>query len=165
MATPFIGQIQIYAFGFPPRTWAQCNGQLLAIAQNTALFSILGTTYGGNGIQNFALPDLRSRTPFHTGTNFVLGQKGGAENVTLITNEMPQHNHLMNANSGAPTIGSPAGNFVAQSPSNAYSATANTTMNAADIGNAGGNQPHPNLSPYLTLNICIALSGIFPSRN
>ena len=165
MATGFIGEIRIYAFGFAPRFWAQCNGQSLPIAQNQALFSILGTTYGGNGVTTFNLPDLRSRTPFHTGTNFSLGQVGGSENVTLISNQMPQHNHLMNANSGAPTTGSPAGNFVAQSPSNAYSATANTTMNAADIGNAGGNQPHSNLSPYLTLNICIALSGIFPSRN
>ena len=100
MATGFIGEIRIYAFGFAPRFWAQCNGQSLPIAQNQALFSILGTTYGGNGVTTFNLPDLRSRTPFHTGTNFSLGQVGGSENVTLISNQMPQHNHLMNANSG-----------------------------------------------------------------
>lgn len=164
MATGFIGEIRIYAFNFPPRFWAQCDGQSLAIAQNQALFSILGTTYGGNGTTTFNLPDMRGRTPFHTGTNFSLGQPGGQENVTLLTTQMPAHNHLMNGNSNAPTAGTPAGNFVAQN-AGAYSSTANSTMNAADIGIAGGSQPHPNMSPYTVLNICICLSGIFPSRN
>jgi microcystin-dependent protein len=169
MATPFIGQISMFAFNFPPRSWAQCNGQLLAIAQNQALFSLLGTTYGGNGTTTFALPDLRGRTPLHWGqgpglSNRTLGQNGGEENHTLITTEMPAHNHLMNANSGSPTASSPSGNFAAQNTS-AYSTTSNATMNSADIGNMGGSQPHPNQSPYLVINICIALAGIFPSRN
>lgn len=167
MATPFIGQIQMFSFNFPPRFWARCDGQLLPINQNQALFSILGTTYGGNGTTNFALPDLRGRTPLHFGqgpglSNRSLGQVGGAENVTLLTSQLPSHSHTPAANNAAPTIGTPAGNLWAQGN---YSATGGSSMAAGDIGNAGGNQPHANLSPYLTVNFCIALSGIFPSRN
>lgn len=167
MASPFIGQIHMFSFNFPPRGWALCNGQLLAINQNQALFSILGTTYGGNGTTNFALPNLQGRTPLHFGqgpgvSNRTLGQTGGAENVTLLATQMPSHIHTASANSAAPNAGSPAGNFWA---AGVYSASSNTTMNPAALSNTGGNQPHPNLSPYLTVSFCIALQGIFPSRN
>ena len=167
MATPFIGQIQMFAFDYAPRAWALCNGQTLPIAQNQALFSILGTTYGGNGIQNFMLPNMQGRTPNHWGTGLgvsprALGQVGGSEGVTLQTSQIPSHNHIASAVNAGPNQGSPAGNNWAQG---AYSASANTTMNPADIAPAGGGQPHSNLSPYLVVNFCIALQGTFPSRN
>lgn len=167
MAQPFIGQIRTFAFGFAPRGWAQCNGQLLQISQNQALFSLLGTTYGGNGTTNFALPNLMGRTPLHFGTGpglspRTLGEVAGTEGVTLSSAQMPAHNHTVSANTAAPTSGTPAGNFWAQGN---YSATGGSAMAAGDIANAGGSQPHPNLSPYLVLNFCIALQGIFPSRN
>ena len=167
MASPFIAQIQMFSFGFAPRFWAQCNGQLLPINQNQALFSLLGTTYGGNGTTTFALPNLQGRTPLHFGqgsglSNRALGQVGGVETVTLQTTQIPSHTHTVSANSAAPTLGTPAGNLWAQGN---YSASGNSAMAAGDVGNTGGIQPHPNLSPYLTVNFCIALSGIFPSRN
>lgn len=167
MSEPFLAQIQIFSFDFAPRGWATCDGLLLPINQNQALFSILGTTYGGNGTTNFALPNLRGRTPLHFGTGpslspRSLGQVGGVENVTLIPSQMPAHTHTVSANTAAPTLGSPAGNFWAQGT---YSATGGSPMAAGDVGNAGGNQPHTNLPPYLVLNFCIALTGIFPSRN
>lgn len=167
MAEPFLAQIQIFGFGFAPRGWATCSGQILPIAQNQALFSILGTTYGGNGVTTFGLPDLRSRTPMHWGqgpglSNRVLGQVGGVESVTLNTNQIPNHTHSVTANTAAPTVGTPAGNLWAQGK---YSTTGGSLMAAGAIGNSGSSQPHPNLSPYLTLNICIALVGVFPSRN
>lgn len=167
MSQPFLAQIQMFSFGFPPRGWAQCNGQLLQIAQNQALFSLLGTTYGGNGVTTFGLPNLQGRTPLHFGqgpglSNRVLGQTGGIENVTLLTTQIPAHTHTVSANTAAPTLGTPAGNLWAQGN---YSASGGSAMAAGDVGNAGGNQPHPNLSPYLVVNFCIALSGIFPSRN
>ena len=167
MATPFIAQIQMFSFNFPPRGWAQCNGQLLAIAQNQALFSLLGTTYGGNGTTNFALPNLQGRTPLHFGqgsglSNRALGQVGGVETVTLQTTQIPSHTHTVSANTATPTLGTPAGNLWAQGN---YSASGNSAMAAGDVSNTGGSQSHPNLSPYLTVNFCIALTGIFPSRN
>jgi hypothetical protein len=174
MATPFIGQITIFAGNFAPRNWAFCNGQLLAIAQNTALFSILGTTYGGNGTTTFALPDLRGRVPIHFGqgsglSNYVLGQFGGAENTTLLATQIPAHTHGVNAVASGGNQASPAGGLPAIESTGTSldysSAATNATMNAGMIGTAGGNQPHTNIQPYLTLNYIIALAGIFPSRN
>jgi microcystin-dependent protein len=169
MSEPFLGQITIVGFNFAPRGWAQCNGQILPIAQNTALFSLLGTTYGGNGQTTFALPDLRSRVPIHVGqgpglSSYALGQAAGTETVTLNINQMPTHNHLMGASSeeGAPS--SPSGQVPAKG--GIYGpAPDGTVMNPTVITNTGGSQPHENIQPYLTLNFCIALEGIFPSRN
>ena len=167
MSTPFIGQIRMFGFNFAPRGWAQCNGQTLTIAQNTALFSLLGTTYGGNGQTTFALPNLQGRTPLHSGSGpglslRTLGQQGGSEAVTLATTQLPVHTHAPAASNAAPTVGPPAGNFWAQGR---YSTTGNAAMLHADIGNTGGGQGHENRSPYLVVNFCIALTGIFPTRN
>lgn len=172
-----IGEIRLFAGNFAPRNWAFCAGQLMSISQNTALFSILGTTYGGNGQTTFALPDLRGRVPVGTGqgpglSNKDLGQLAGVETVTLSTTQMPAHNHLVNVNSGAGTSGAPNGNFIAGAvdatanalPSFATAANANT-LNAGSIANTGGSQPHENMPPYLGLNYIICLFGIFPSRN
>jgi microcystin-dependent protein len=161
---PFIGQIGIFSFNYAPKNWAMCNGQLMPINQNQALYALLGTTYGGNGSTNFALPNLQSRTPIHTGNGFVQGQAAGAEGHTLHLTELPQHSHTVSANSGVPNAGSPTGNSWASMPEG-YSTSSNAVMNASAIGNAGGSQPHSNMQPYLTLNFCIALFGIFPSRN
>jgi microcystin-dependent protein len=167
MSTPFLGMIATFGFNFAPRGWAMCNGQILAIAQNTALFSLLGTTYGGNGQTTFALPDLRSRVPTHMGqgpglSSYALGQTGGSESTTLTVNQMPAHTHTVEA----------ASTFTSKNPSNRYPAgggaygdTGDTAMNTTVVGTTGGSQPHENLQPYLTLNTCIALQGIFPSRN
>jgi microcystin-dependent protein len=162
MSTPYLGQIALFAFSFAPKGWAQANGQLLPINQNQALFSLLGTFYGGNGIQNFALPNLQGSSPMHTGNGFVLGQKGGEVTHTLLTNEMPEHTHTAMGSANAADESAPANNTWAEA-NNAYNTTPNVTMNA--IANAGGGQPHNNLPPYLVLNFCIALQGIFPSRN
>jgi microcystin-dependent protein len=177
MATPFIGQITLFAGNFAPRGYAFCNGQLLPIQQYTALFSLLGTTYGGNGQTNFALPDLRGRVPIHAGqgpglSNYQLGQRAGQEAVTLTASEIPSHGHTasVNASSGAPNTVSPGGAVPAVSAQgNAY-ATGSPTLtamsaSAATVGLAGNNQPHTNMQPYLALNFIIALQGIYPSRN
>jgi microcystin-dependent protein len=163
MATPFIGEVKMVAFTFPPKGWAFCNGQLLPIAQNQALFSILGTTYGGNGQTTFALPNLQGRVPLHMASGFVEGQVGGAANVTLTSNQAG-HSHGVNATATA-TTNTAAGNFPATSGSNIYGASPDSTMNGAIVGLAGGSQPHSNLQPYLVVNFVIALTGIFPSRN
>lgn len=174
MASAFIGQISLFAGNFPPRNWAFCDGQLLPIAQNTALFSILGTTYGGNGQTNFALPDLRGRVPMHPGSGpglstHTLGEVSGAENITLISSQMPAHSHLVNGVASGGNQSSPAGNLPAIESTGTsldYSnAATNATMNAGMIGTAGGNQPHSNLQPYTCVNFIICLSGIYPSRN
>ena len=164
---PFLSEIQIFAFGFSPRGWAQCNGQLLPIAQNTALFSLLGTTYGGNGVQTFGLPDLRGRVPMHIGNGFVQGQIAGEETHTLSITEMPTHTHQVSGTSAIVSQPSPGGNLWANgAQGKSYTtAAANATMNAGSIGNTGGGQAHENRNPYLALNMCIALTGIFPSRN
>ncbi len=184
MSEPFIGQIMLFAGNFAPRGWAFCNGQILSIAQNTALFSILGTTYGGNGQTTFALPDLRGRVPLSPGQgpglpNYNLGQMSGSPTHTLITTEMPQHNHTAqvttksfdNSLGGTGDVETTAGHYWASSigVGNIYSTTHNAAM-AADavgvtVGVSGGSQPHNNMQPYTAINYIIALEGIYPSRN
>lgn len=165
MSDPYLGEIRVFSFNFAPRGWALCNGQLLPINQNQALFALLGTTYGGNGQTTFALPNLQGRTPIHVGNGFVQGQSGGEQAHTLVSSEMPAHTHPGVGSSAAADQGSPANALWAATGSNAYSASPNATMNPAAVGSVGGNQPHDNMSPYLTLSFCIALQGLFPSRN
>ncbi len=163
---PFLSEIQIFAFNFAPRGWAQCSGQLLPINQNQALFALLGTTYGGNGQTTFALPDLRGRVPFHIGNGFDQGQQDGSESHTLTTLEIPSHTHIAVASSASANQSSPVGNtWASNAAAPPFKNTNNATMNAAAIGITGGNQPHENRMPYLVMNYCIALQGIFPSRN
>ena len=166
MAEPFLGEIKIMAFGYAPRNWAMCNGQFLPINQNQALFSLLGTTYGGNGQTTFALPDLRGQTPIHFGKN-IRGQKGGEKAHTLTMQEMTQHFHQGQVQPANATTGNPANNFLAGVPTFAYrnNITNVTTLLPASVTNVGGSQAHENMQPYLTLNFCIALIGIFPSQN
>jgi microcystin-dependent protein len=176
MATPFIAEIRLVPYNFPPRGNAFCNGQIIAIAQNTALFSLVGVTYGGNGTTNFALPDLRGRTPLSQGqgpglSNYVLGQSAGAPTVTLLSTEMPAHTHAPQGNTGAGDSTAPAGKVWASSvggrtPPPLYSTAApNTPMSATAVAAAGGGQAHENRQPYLGLNFVIALQGVFPARN
>jgi microcystin-dependent protein len=178
MTQPFLGQIQSFGFGFAPRGWALCNGQILAIAQNTALFSLLGTTYGGNGQTTFALPNLQSRVPVHKGTlaggpDFLQGEESGVETVTLNLAQIPAHTHTFagtsaNANGRAPLDGSAFAKSV-PSATNGYYATAAASLTTINVGTlapyAGGGQPHQNLQPYLTISWCIAMQGVFPARN
>jgi microcystin-dependent protein len=165
MSEPFLSEIKIISFNYNPQGWAFCNGQFMPINQNQALFSLLGTTYGGNGQTTFALPDFRGRIPVHEGAGFTLGQKGGEEFHTLTTSEMPQHIHvfqtsLANADTPIPT------NNTFGASNNAYAAATNlTAIHPATVSNVGGGQPHENRQPFLTLNFIIALQGIFPSRN
>jgi microcystin-dependent protein len=172
MSEPFLGMIIIVPYNFAPRGWAFCNGQILPIAQNTALFSLLGTTFGGNGQTTFALPDLRGRVPNSSGqgpglSSYDLGQVGGTESTTLTINNMPAHNHQVGCNTEGSTTGNPSGAVPGDtSAGNIYAPSGSgALMNATMIGNTGGSQPFGILQPYLTLNYCIALEGIFPSRN
>ncbi len=173
MAEPFLSEIKIASFGFAPQGWAQCNGQILPINQNQALFSLLGTNYGGNGQTNFALPDLRGRVPIHMGSGFTLGEVAGQSAHTLSISELPQHNHLVNAAAPADSLTNsnlPAGNFLSNSaPAEIYHSGAGSpsllTTIPGTIANVGGSQAHSNMQPYLTLNFMIALQGIFPSQN
>jgi len=167
MAEPFLSEVRIFSFVFAPRGWAQCNGQLLPINQNQALFSLLGTTYGGNGQTNFALPDLRGRVPIHTGAGHTLGESGGEQAHTLSLAELPAHGHAGIASSNGPTVTSPSGNFWASNTSfSPYGNTGDVQMSSqSSPGSIGGSQAHLNMQPFLTLNFSIALQGIFPSRN
>lgn len=166
MSDPYIGEIRVVGFNFAPQGWALCNGQLLSIADNTALFQLLGTTYGGDGQNTFALPNLQGRIPFHQGNSFVIGSTAGTETVTLTATQMPAHTHPLAANSSPGTQAAPTGGYWAQSPLGAYSteATANS-MAATAIGNTGGSQPHDNMPPFLVVNFVISLFGIFPTQN
>lgn len=168
MAEPFLGEIQMVGFNFAPRGWAFCDGQILPINQNQSLYSLLGTTYGGDGRTSFALPDLRSRTPVHEGDGYQLGQKGGAETVTLTTAEIAAHTHAARAQDVAANTNAPAGNMVAEAPvpmNHAPSVANLVNMHSGSIANAGGGQAHNNMQPFQTINFIIALQGLFPSRN
>ena len=171
MAEPFLSEIRIMSFVFAPRGWALCNGQLLPINQNQGLFSLLGTTFGGDGRVNFALPDLRGRTPIHVSSSHTLGERGGEEAHTLSIGELPTHTHVLQGNSANATAFVPTGNVLAKgatsqnTPINYY--TTNKTnlaaLHSGTILNTGGSQAHLNMQPFLTLSFCIALQGIFPS--
>jgi microcystin-dependent protein len=161
---PYIGEIKLVSFPFAPKGWALCNGGILNVSQNQALFAILGTTFGGNGTTTFGLPDFRGRTALYTGKSYVLGQAAGEELHTLLLNEIPLHNHSGIGSSNAPNQAPPGGNYWATQA--LYSGPpVNTPMAPNAVGLAGGSQGHENRSPYLTINYIIALVGIFPSRN
>lgn len=165
MAEPFLSEIRIFSFNFAPKGWALCNGQLLPINQNQALFSLLGTTYGGNGQTNFALPNLRGQVPIHMGNGHTLGETAGASSVTINQSTLPMHPHLLQ---GSTTNGDVAfaNNTVLAKAGNLYGPANNlTTLEPSSVSNVGGSQPHNNMMPTLVLNFCIALQGIFPSRN
>ena len=172
---PFIGQICLFGFNYAPRGWATCDGQIIPIAQNSALFALLGTTYGGNGQTTFALPDLRGRVAIHQGqgpglSQHTMGEMSGSEQVTLLQTQMPQHNHLMQVSDQPASQSSPANHILAVpgvngEPLSAYGTSPDAVADPRSIGMAGGNQPHQNMQPYLTMNYCIALEGVFPSRN
>jgi microcystin-dependent protein len=165
MAEPFLSEIRIMSFVFAPKGWALCNGQLMPINQNQALFSLLGTTFGGDGRVNFALPDLRGRTPIHVGSGHTLGERGGEQAHTLSIAELPTHTHVLNGATDNADVLVAAGNLLATA-NNLYTTAANlTTLNPASIAAVGGSQAHLNMQPFLTLNFCIALQGIFPSPN
>jgi len=166
MSTPFLGEIKIISWNFAPKGWAFCNGQFLPINQNQALFSILGTTYGGNGQTTFALPDFRGRAPIHIGGGFTEGQSGGQEFHTVTMSEMPQHLHQVQANKAAANANVLQGNLLAAVSGGIYGNPANlVALPPSTITNAGGSQPHENRQPSLVLNFIIALQGIFPSQN
>jgi microcystin-dependent protein len=166
MADPFLSEIRIMSFSFAPKGWAMCNGQLLPINQNQALFSLLGTTYGGDGRVNFALPDLQGRTPIHTGSGFTLGERAGEQGHTLTISELPTHTHPAKASPSDGNNVVPTNNLLASSLNQSYRAPdqASTSLLPTTIANVGGSQAHLNLQPFLVLNFCIALQGIFPSQ-
>jgi microcystin-dependent protein len=167
MSQPFLAQLMLASFNFAPKGWAQANGQLMAINQNAALFALVGTTYGGNGIQNFALPNLQGRTPVGVGNGINYGEISGIESVTVLSVNVPPHIHAFNASGTAATSSRlAAGDMIAGGGLNAFVASgALGSMTAGTISTVGGSQPHENRQPYLVMNWCIALSGIFPSRN
>jgi microcystin-dependent protein len=166
MSEPFLSEIKIVSFNFPPKGWALCNGQLLPINQNQALFALLGTTYGGNGQTNFALPNLRGRVPTHMGGGHTLGEAAGSTAVTVNIQQMPQHLHFEMAQPTTNNSQLPAANAVLCQASNVYRTADNLlALNPADVTSVGGSQPHNNMMPYLVLNFIIALQGIFPSQN
>lgn len=166
MADPFLSEVRIMSISYAPKGWALCNGQLLPINQNQALFSLLGTTFGGNGQVNFGLPDLRGRTPIHVGSGHTLGERAGEQAHTLSIAEIPTHTHVANAtnNSQNAFSGSNTALLAEVRPSTMYSGQPNAAMNAAMVQATGGSQAHLNMQPYLTLSFCIALQGIFPSQ-
>ena len=173
MADPFVAEIRIFPFNFAPKGWAWCDGQLMPLSQNTALFSLLGTTYGGNGKSNFALPDLQGRAPMHPGQGpglslHDLGETGGSETVTLLESEIPSHSHTPRASSDDGDLKAPTNTRVLARSSNGFlyqnSDAGIQPMSAQALTSAGGDQPHNNMQPYLTLYFCIALQGVFPPR-
>ena len=172
MADPFVAEIRIFPFSFPPKGWAFCNGQLMPISQNTALFSLLGTTYGGNGKSTFALPDLQGSAPMHPSQGpglslHDLGETGGSATVTLLESEIPAHSHAMRANTSDPAnvkLVNPNASFGISQDGQIYQANNDVFLSPQALGPAGGDQPHNNMQPYLTLNFNIALQGVFPPR-
>jgi microcystin-dependent protein len=165
MSSPFIGEIRMFGGNFAPAGWAFCDGSLLPISQNDALFNLIGTTYGGDGVNTFALPDLRSRVPVHQGPGFALAQSGGAETVTLTVNQIPAHSHVPQAKSTQGSQPSPANNVWALSSGNQYSNLApSVSMAPGAMGQTGGSQPHDNMAPFLAINFILSLFGIFPSQ-
>jgi microcystin-dependent protein len=166
MGTPYVGEIRMFAGNFAPAGWMLCQGQLLPISDYDTLFTLIGTTYGGDGQSTFALPNLQSRVPIHQGSGFTLAQTGGEEQVTLTVNQMPAHTHVPQANSGTGTQNSPAGNVWANSANLPYSPNApSASMDPAAVGLAGGSQPHDNMVPFLVINFIISLFGVFPTQN
>jgi len=164
MGTPYVGEIRMFAGNFAPAGWALCQGQLLAISENDVLFTLIGTTYGGDGQTTFALPDLQSRVPVHVGPAFVQGQTAGVESVTLTTSQIPAHSHVPLCNSGAGTNASPQNDVWAALDSNIYSDVAPSVIMAPSaLGSTGGSQPHDNMVPFLVINFIISLFGVFPS--
>ena len=165
MSTPYIGEIRIFAGNFAPVGWLLCQGQLLPISQYDVLFNLIGTTYGGDGQNTFALPNLASRIPYHQGSGYVLGQQGGAEDVTLTVSQIPQHSHTANVDENSGTQLSPTNNILAQTqnPLMYRSINPNLGMNAASVLPAGGSQPHDNMLPFLVVNFIIATEGVYPS--
>jgi microcystin-dependent protein len=164
MAEPFLSEIRIFSFEFAPKGWALCNGQLLPINQNQALFSLLGTTFGGDGRVNFGLPNLQGRTPLHVGSGHTLGEQGGEQSHTLSISELPEHTHVLNGSSSQGALNEPENAVLAKSQQNTYANPASLgAMNSAVVTNTGGSQAHLNMQPFLVLNFCIALQGIFPS--
>ena len=166
MAEPFLSEIRMMSFVFAPKGWALCNGQFLPINQNQALFSLLGTTYGGNGQTTFQLPDLRGRVPIHMGDGHTLGEKAGSSAVTITQQQLPQHIHFLNGTSNAATTDTPSSTVeLGQSGLDLWRAPTNlVAMEAGAVSSVGGSQPHTNMMPYLTISFCIALQGIFPSQ-
>jgi microcystin-dependent protein len=166
MAEPFLSEIRIMSFGFPPKGWALCDGQLLPINQNQALFSLLGTTYGGDGRVNFGLPDLQGRVPMHMGSSHTLGERGGEQAHTLSISEIPTHTHVANAAGALGTQPLPTGAYLGQSAKQPYHPADNNlaAMSSGSLAVVGGSQPHLNMQPFLILNFSIALQGIFPSQ-
>jgi microcystin-dependent protein len=163
MAEPFLSEIRIMSFVFAPKGWALCDGQFLPINQNQALFSLLGTTFGGDGRVNFALPDLRGRIPIHVGSGHTLGERGGEQAHTLSISELPTHTHVLNATSVAADLNNPTNAYLA-TINNGYTAPSNlVALGPSSLANVGGSQAHLNMQPFLTLSFCIALQGIFPS--
>lgn len=164
MAEPFLSEIRLMSFVFPPKGWALCNGQLLPINQNQALFSLLGTTFGGDGRVNFALPDFRGRVPLHVGAGFTLGERGGEQAHTLSISEIPTHTHTLNASASAGNVANPSNAVLARSQSSLYAPSDSlVAANASAVTNIGGSQAHLNMQPFLVISFCIALQGIFPS--
>ncbi len=167
MAEPFLSEIRMMSFPLVPKGWARCDGQLLPINQNQALFSLLGTTFGGDGRVNFALPDVRGRTPIHVGSGHILGERGGEQAHTLTIVELPTHVHVLNGTSNT-SVNTPSNTTVlgVSAPQPVYAGGSNlTAMDPRSIANTGGSQPHQNMQPFLTISFCIALQGIFPSPN
>jgi len=171
MSEPFVGEIKMFAGSFAPRGWAFCDGQLLGIAQNDALFSLLGTIYGGDGRTTFGIPDLRGRLPIHMGSGPGLsprqiGAKSGSESVTVVTTQLPSHTHPLQASSSAATTPDPSGKAFARSSGDAYGSDFSASnMSPAAVGSSGGSQAHSNMQPWLAVNFIVALFGVYPSRN
>lgn len=164
MAEPFLAEVRIMSFNFPPKGWALCDGQVLPINQNQALFSLLGTTFGGNGQTTFGLPNLRGRTPIHMGSGHTIGEAAGAEAITLNVHQLPTHTHPAASVNASASTNSPNGAYLAASTAVYHAPTNLISLTPGTITSVGGSQPHTNMQPFLTLNCCIALQGIFPSQ-